>query len=209
MAIVMFIYGLPIVIKFAAFLGNLNSSDKINIADDKTPPAPPIIALLPKAVPEPNLKIEGTAESGSTVVLNLNGQTTDTLVDDQGGFVFSINLVKIENSFFLVAKDKAGNFSAETKKYQIKLDNIDPLLTISKPTDGTEFYGSGEKQLTIEGETEPDTTLTINDNIAIVSENGKFTHNYNLQDGQNTFNIKSVDEAGNTTEKTISVTFLP
>ena len=209
MAFVLFFFGLPAIIKFAAFIASVKNSDKIKITEDKTPPAPPIITTIPKAVKETKFTIEGTAEAGTTIILNLNGTTTDSLVDDSGSFTFTIDLKNAANTFYLIAKDTAGNLSAETNKYQVKLDTTNPLLTITKPEDNSNFYGNAEKQITVEGETEPEVTLAINGNIVVVSENGKFSYNYNLSDGENTFNIKSTDEAGNQTEKNLIITYSP
>src|SRR3990167_9363091 len=182
-------FGLPSVAKFAAFLSDLRGSTQ--------------------PVNKNELEINGTTEEGATVILSLNGKEEEIVADADGKFVFSYPLKAGENLISAKAKDRAGNESQESKVYSVTFDDEKPDLEISSPADGTSFFGEKQRQVTVQGKTEVGVTLTINDRIVKVEEDGSFTFLTTLGEGANSFNLKSTDKAGNQTEKTISVNFSP
>jgi len=93
--------------------------------------------------------------------------------------------------------------------YEVVFDNESPDLEVTSPEEGKEYYGSKERQITIEGLTEDGVSLTINDRIVAVDEDGTFTFLTTLNEGKNNFNIKSTDKAENQTEMDFSVSFTP
>ena len=202
-------YGLPSVARFAAFLSDLRKSSLPVDRNDTTPPAPPRLDRLPEATKEPEIEISGVTEEGATVILTLNGKDEEVVADADGKFRFSYSLRKGENQILAKAKDRAGNESQPTTGITVVFDNEAPKLDISAPADGSQFYGDGQRQLAIKGTTEVGITLTINDRIVKVEEDGTFTFATTLADGENSFNLKSADKAGNQTEKTLKVNFSP
>ena len=202
-------YGLPSVARFAAFLSDLRKSNLPVDRNDTTPPAPPRLDRLPEATKEPEIEISGVTEEGATVILTLNGKDEEVVADADGKFRFSYSLRKGENQILTKAKDRAGNESQPTTGITVVFDNEAPKLDISAPADGSQFYGDGQRQLAIKGTTEVGITLTINDRIVKVEEDGTFTFATTLADGENSFNLKSADKAGNQTEKTLKVNFSP
>ena len=202
-------YGLPSVARFAAFLSDLRKSSLPVDRNDTTPPAPPRLDRLPEATKEPEIEISGVTEEGATVILTLNGKDEEVVADADGKFRFSYSLRKGENQILAKAKDRAGNESQPTAGITVLFDNEAPKLDISAPADGSQFYGDGQRQLAIKGTTEVGITLTINDRIVKVEEDGTFTFATTLADGENSFNLKSADKAGNQTEKTLKVNFSP
>lgn len=202
-------YGLPSVARFAAFLSDLRKSSLPVDRNDTTPPAPPRLDRLPEATKEPEIEISGVTEEGATVILTLNGKDEEVVADADGKFRFSYSLRKGENQISAKAKDRTGNESQPTAGITVLFDNEAPKLDISAPADGSQFYGDGQRQLAIKGTTEVGITLTINDRIVKVEEDGTFTFATTLADGENSFNLKSADKAGNQTEKTLKVNFSP
>jgi len=202
-------YGLPSVARFAAFLSDLRKSSLPVDRNDTTPPAPPRLDRLPEATKEPEIEISGVTEEGATVILTLNGKDEEVVADADGKFRFSYSLRKGENQILAKAKDRAGNESQPTAGTTVVFDNEAPKLDISAPADGSQFYGDGQRQLAIKGTTEVGITLTINDRIVKVEEDGTFTFATTLADGENSFNLKSADKAGNQTEKALKVNFSP
>ena len=205
----LFLFGLPTVAEFAAFLSDLRKTSLPIEKNDATPPSPPRIDTLPDAINKFNLEIKGNAEAGSTVILSFNNKEQEVVVGKDGDFGFSLTLDDGENKLSFLAKDGAGNESQRTQVYSVIFDDKDPKLDISSPADGAEFFGYSERQATIQGTTDPETTLTINERPIKVDDNGSFTYATTLTEGGNTFNIKAVDKAGNTTEKSLSVKFTP
>ena len=202
-------YGLPSVARFAAFLSDLRKSSLPVDRNDTTPPAPPRLDRLPEATKEPEIEISGVTEEGATVILTLNGKDEEVVADADGKFRFSYSLRKGENQILAKAKDRTGNESQPTAGITVLFDNEAPKLDISAPADGSQFYGDGQRQLAIKGTTEVGITLTINDRIVKVEEDGTFTFATTLADGENSFNLKSADKAGNQTEKALKVNFSP
>jgi len=153
------------------------------------------------------VNLSGSDEAGTTVKLTFNGKDMENVTDKSGKFTFSANLNDGENTFSAVAIDQAGNQSQKTQDYKITFDNKKPDLTISYPSDGSQFFGSNQRQVTIQGNTESNCQVTINDRIIAVDDTGKFQYTGSLNDGENKFNVKSTDQAGNTTEKNLTFTF--
>lgn len=207
--VILFFYGIPILGKFAGFVSDLGKSGKAISINDKTPPAPPRFDFLNNFTNQENLNITGNTEAGATVNLTFNGASEDTLADKDGRFQFSVKLLNGENTYSAMATDAAGNVSQKTQTYALTFDNKPPELTIASPNDGSQFFGSNQRQVTINGNTDTGSQITINDRFVTVDDTGKFQYTTTLNDGENKFKVKSTDQAGNTTEKEITLTFTP
>ena len=202
-------FGIPTVAKFASFLADLRKTSSPVEINDTTPPAPPRINPLPEATNKEVLDLSGTTENGATVILVVDGAKQEILADKDGVFTFKVNLKKGENTILAFAKDRAGNESQKSLLQTVIFDNEKPSLDISSPKDGQEFFGTRERQISIQGTTKAGSSLTINDRLVKVEDNGAFTFVTSLNEGGNSFNLKTTDKAGNTAEKTISVRFSP
>lgn len=202
-------FGLPAIAKFAAFLTDLRKSSLPVDKNDTTPPAPPRLASLPEATNKAEIELSGITEEGAIVTLFINGKEEEIVANSEGNFAFSFTLEKGENEVYAKAKDAAGNESQPSSVQLVIFDNEAPPLTISSPLDGAQFFGESQRQLSIRGTTEAGVTLTVNDRIVKVEDDGSFVFVSSLGEGTNSFNFKSTDKAGNQTEKTISVNFSP
>ncbi len=208
--IVIFIFlGLPAVAKFAGFLTDLRKSTVPVDINDTTPPAPPILSNPPEYTKKKTVEITGKTEAGATVTLFLNNSEEEILADNDGEFSYRFSLQKGENTASVKAKDNAGNESQESKVYKIVFDDQPPKLEIISPEDNREFYGSKERQISIEGTTEEGASLTVNERIVAVDSDGSFTFLTTLEEGDNNFTIKAEDQAGNSAEATLAVRFSP
>lgn len=201
--------GVPLLARLTGIATSLEGNQSIIGSEDKTPPAPPRISTLPSWTNEKDLVVEGNTEAGATVKVSINNESQETTADALGNFSVRIELVKGENTLYANATDNSNNESQNSQKHTVNYDNEPPKVEISKPTDGQTFAGSKEKQINIEGMTEAQAQVTINDRFLIVSGEGKFNYPTNLGDGENTFNVKSTDRAGNMTEVSLRVTYLP
>jgi hypothetical protein len=201
--------GIPLFGRLASFVSDLKNGGKAASKTDITPPAPPSFSYFSKFTNQENLAISGNTESGATVKLTFNGKDSDALANKDGAFTFDLILIDGLNTFTAVAIDESGNISQKTQGYQVSYDNKPPELSVSSPTDGASFFGSNQRQVTIQGETEPASQVVINDRIISVEDNGSFQYTTTLNEGSNQFIVKSNDQAGNLTEKTISLNFAP
>lgn len=209
-SILAFIFlGLPVLAKFAGFLTDLRKSGLPIEINDTTPPAPPRLENLPEYTNEFSVEIKGTTEAGATLTLFLNRDDEELVADKDGDFNFTFELNKGENTVSVKARDAAGNESQETDVYKIIFDNEPPELEITSPEDGKEYYGSKERQVSINGKTEEGASVTINDRIVAVDVNGNFTFVTTLSEGENGFTVKTEDRAGNSNETSLTLRFTP
>lgn len=207
--VVLFFYGIPTIAKFASFLGELKNSSEVPDKEDLTPPAPPRLEPLPSAVKDKSLELRGDSEPGATIIIFLNGKESEVIVNSEGQFNFTLELVRGENFILAQAKDQTGNESSKGSTQTVILDNEAPSLEITKPQDGSSFFGSKQRQVVVAGKSGEKTQVFVNDRWVVVEADGSFSFATTLSEGQNTFNIKAQDEAGNLTEKALTVTFTP
>jgi hypothetical protein len=207
--ILIFTVGIPVMAKFAGFIGDLRKSSTPVDINDKTPPPPPAVENLPEYTNQQKLGISGSSESGAAVKLFYNTSEEEVVAGEDGKFTFSIILSKGANDISLSSCDTSGNESAKTTSYTIVFDNEPPDLSIDSPSDGASFFGTKQRQITVLGTTETAASITINDRPIKVADDGSFSYTTTLGDGNNDFNIKAFDKAGNTTENKISVNYSP
>jgi hypothetical protein len=209
-AVVVFLVfvGIPTIGKVATFVSGLKNGNKTTVSTDKTPPAPPNFNAFPDFTNQSTASISGTAEPGATIKLTFNGTELDSPADKDGNFSFnSLNLQSGTNTFSAVAVDAAGNVSQPSGDQTITYNNKPPSLTVASPTDGSNFFGTSQMQVTIQGTTDSGAGITINDRIVSVDDTGAFQYSTTLSNGQNKFAVIATDQAGNTTEKDITLNF--
>jgi hypothetical protein len=207
--LLLFFFGIPLLAKFAGFIGDIRKSSTPIDKDDKTPPPPPRVSTLPEYTKESNITVKGSTEAGASVKLFFNSTEEEVVAGEDGSFEFGIRLSDGENEFTLSSKDTSGNESQQSPSYKIIFDDETPDLEISSPADGSSYFGSKQRQVTISGTTEPEISLSINDRPITVDDEGKFVYTTTLNDGGNTFWLKATDKADNSTEKQLNVTFSP
>ncbi len=205
----LFTVGLNVLTKFVGLISDLKKTSTPIEKTDTTPPPPPRIDTLPEATNNSKITVTGSSEPGSSVELFVNGKKNESLAGNDGVFSFDIYLDSGSNNIYAVAKDSAGNESGKTLTYEVAYSKNPPKIDLTGPSDGAKFYGTKQQQITISGKTSAKASLTINDRIVAVQDDGSFTSSVNLNEGDNTFKIKVVDNAGNTAEKSISVNWSP
>ncbi len=206
--VILVVVGIPTVGKVASFVSGLRGGNTPIALNDKTPPAPPTFGVFPDFTNQATINVSGTAEAGANVKLTFNGKEQDILVDKDGNFTFpNLALKSGDNTFFAFAIDPAGNISQKSVEKKVVYDNKPPILSIDSPADGSRFIGSGQRQVTIQGTTDSGAGITINDRIVSVDDAGKFQYTLTLNSGDNKFMVKSVDQAGNLTEKEFTLNF--
>lgn len=207
--VILFFVGIPLLARFAAFVSDFKKAGAPITQKDTTPPPPPKFDSLPDFTNQKNIKISGYSESGSTVKITFNGTETDIVAGNDGSFSSDFALLNGENTYSAVATDTSGNTGQATKEYKITYDNKAPDLSISSPSDGAQFFGNRERQQTISGNTEANASVTVNDRVLTVDSNGDFEYTTTLNEGENKFTIKASDEAGNSSEKELTLNFTP
>lgn len=175
-------------------------------SDNDSVVPPPQINTLPEVTNQKTITAEGTAPSGETVRLTLNGSKQDIVSTAQGVWTIPFELHEGENTIKAQVVDSRGNTSQEVSSV-ISLDTVVPTLTIATPEEGASKSGKKEQSLLIEGITDQDAAVKVNDRIAIVNGQGGFSVQMSLTNGENEFTIIATDRAGNTTQEVRHITF--
>jgi len=208
--VLVIVYGIPAIIKMAVFFGNINSSSTPIESKNKIPPSPPIFKSTFDATNSAKLSLSGFAKAGSTIKISLTGQPAGEVVADKdGNFSFNdLTLTLGNNEITAVAVDADGNQSAESDKLTIWYNNQPPKLDITQPTDGA-IITNESGIVEIVGQTDAEASVSINEHLVVVDNNGNFKSTFNLVSGNNLLNIVATDKAGNQTVKTINLTYSP
>ncbi len=208
LAVIFLIFlGLPTLVRFAGFVGDVAKSDKPVEINDNTPPAPPQFNDLPEFTKEEKLEITGRSENGATISIRANNETSEVVANSDGDFNFVFNLNDGQNTIDAKAKDLSGNESTQTQTYTIVFDNKEPELEVTSPADGSSYFGSGQRQLSIKGTVNEVVDLTINGRVAAVKEDNTFSFATTLSEGENKFEVKAIDMSGNETSTSFTVNF--
>ncbi len=205
--VVLVFLGIPLLVKFAGFIGDLGKSSKPVEINDITPPAPPQFDQIPEYTNNERIEISGKSESGATITITANDNDSEIIANNDGVFHFSFNLIKGENSISAYAKDGNSNKSTQTQNYKVVYDNEEPKIEITSPNDGASLYGNSQRQLTIKGSVDENVNLTINGRIVVLKDDYTFSYLTTLNEGENKFDIVAMDPAGNETLSALTINF--
>jgi osmotically-inducible protein OsmY len=194
----------------AGLMSGLNKQTGDKVTNEKSTLEAPFINSIPDATDSAVIKVSGSSTySDAEVELYVNGELYDTvpLSSDQK-FVFdTVELTEGNNT--INARVKKGNsYSDETRSYTVTYSKGEPLLEVSSPSDGQEFK-VGDQTILVQGKTNPENTVTVNSFRAIVDDDGTFTYNLGLKDGDNDIKIQAIRPGGSKTEKDLRVKYSP
>jgi hypothetical protein len=210
--------GLTVLIIILAVLFGITAFSKIiNIFNKKSTQteiqsstlSTPNLETLPQYTKDESIVIKGTTSPNSTVKVFFNNSSDEASSNDNGSFAINVSLTKGANTIYAKTIDNKGNESASSNSYTVNFSNQVPNLTVNSPQNNQNFYGDTQKALNVQGSTDINNQVTVNDHIAIVDPAGKFNYSINLQDGDNNLKIISTDQAGNKKEIDLKVTFNP
>jgi subtilisin family serine protease len=159
---------------------------------------PDVLLLLqpfPAITNVPQLTLEGIVEPGARLTVN----DQEVVTDEDGAFSITIELVEGVNTIVIAAVDYLGNRKEVVR--EVVLDTVPPELTVISPQPG---HVTRDENFTIVGTTEPNATVLI-DGQVVETEDGLFAHNVSLQEGENSFLLEAVDEAGNVRSMTLTI----
>ncbi|HLL60176.1 MAG TPA: hypothetical protein VK338_00505 [Candidatus Nitrosocosmicus sp.] len=165
---------------------------------------PPTIDDIPEATNSATIKIKGTSSSKGNLTLYVNNKKKEGIRVRNEEYETTVNLQKGENEIYVVLENPKIKLKKESEKYKVLFKNEKPKLEISSPKDGDKV---NKNEITIQGQTDKDVTITINDAPVVVDAQQNFAYNLRLTEGENTFTISAVDYAGNTETKELKVTY--
>jgi len=216
------VLGLTFVVIFALYYVGINglihigefwsifTGKKDEALGDTVAPSPPTLAPLEPYTNSKRVSVGGFAEPGTEVELFINEETVGKVITEAGGtFTFSKVVLSKEgkNTLTATATDKTGNQSRKSAELIVTLDTRPPKLEISKPEGGQVFSGEN-KQIKVEGTSEPGVKVTVNDIQAQVRGDGSFSATIIASEpGQITITVVAVDKAGNEEKIELTVTY--
>jgi len=149
--------------------------------------------------------ITGNAADYAKIDIYLNNVKVKTLNDDLENFSAKIGTLKSgENKLRAIASDRSGKHVDESETFKVMYMNDPPRLEISSHKDGDTVHKS---DLRFEGKTDSGVTLKVNKRPIVVDFQGNFKSSFTLKDGENTLEFEALDEAGNSTKKTLKIRY--
>lgn len=204
-AFFLFSFGVGVLSGFADVLNKIFSNESEN-TDSKAPAQVPILDDLPDATNSAKLKVSGFAFGAKKVIFFVNGEKSGETEVSADKFSFEdLNLKEGGNEINAKSLDSSQNESDFSKSYKVVLDRNAPELTIENPSDGQTF--SGTNRISVKGKTEKDAQVYAGGFLANVNPEGNFEVFVPLIDGDNEFEVKAIDFAGNINSKKIRVRF--
>lgn len=199
--------GLPLLARLAVGLSLIRKDTNTVNESTNFSVFAPIIEPLPNATNSAMLQVSGISDKDRQINLSVNNEKTgETVTDDEGKFKFrGISLKDGANTISVTAKYK--DQESLPASFSIVFKKDPPRLEINSPSDGQTITGNAD--IYIEGVTDPDTRLSLNERLAIVDRNGNFRYQVKLNEGENSFKFKAEDEAGNSKESELKVRYSP
>lgn len=204
-----YFWGVAIISNIDSFWGTfsfLRKPSSENTQRQLRPPAPPRLTSIPVATRSAALNVGGYADEGLTIKLFANDVEIQSLVSDkEGGFSFEeAPLTEGQNRFYVKAYDAYGQESKPSRTVTVTYKEKPPTLAILRPFP-QETFTQKESEITIEGKTDRDVSVKINELQMVVDDQGNFRTLYSLQEGVNKLHFEAQDLAGNKTAKDLTV----
>jgi len=193
------IFGVKLLIGFSLFADKLRGNQPTpSVTQSLT--LPPELDPIYEATYSATISVTGRATPEFTVYLSVNDvEPLKMVVDKDGNFTFDkVLLHEGENTISAKQTDTKNLTSADSAPVKITLKKTKPKIVIDKPEEG--FTLTGEKNiLTTTGKTDEGNSLTVNDRMTVVRNDGSFSYDLPLSEGETTLKFVSTDTAGNTT----------
>lgn len=188
--------------------GFLKPSQKEKPVSEDVSLAPPVLNIPYEATNTAQIDIKGYASANSKVRIYLDDdQKSEVSVSDDGSFeAKDIDLSLGTNNIYGKTIDDKEKTSLPSKTIRLIFDNEKPPLVVSEPNDGQTVK---DKKIKISGKTDSGAQVFINITQVIVSSDGSFSSDFELNDRDNEITIKAVDKASNFNEVTRKITYQP
>ncbi|PIZ44296.1 hypothetical protein CO180_04460 [candidate division WWE3 bacterium CG_4_9_14_3_um_filter_41_6] len=203
---VLYLYGIDIVVGLSDFWrGAFPNSNIVTIdnTEQTVPVAAPRIDPVSLFTKDATVDVKGWAQPGVEVEIYLNDSLVSTvLVDKNGRFEYTgMSLSEGGNTLYSFSiKDEVKSGSSDT--YTITRDSIAPILTVH----ASDVISEPTPHITIAGSVDEKSTITVNEQRAILHADNTFSFDLSLSPGVTQIAIKAIDLAGNEKVETLSAT---
>lgn len=205
-------FGLPLLIGSLSYFNKFKTQEKPSSIVEDIAIAPPVLNIPFEATNSATITITGYASPDSKVQIYID----DSLVAAQqtqtdGSFkAENIQLVLGNNNIHATVEitDTNGNTkqSMPSKNIRLTYNNEKPLLEVTEPADGQQIIG--DKKVRVSGKTDINNSISLNEKTVIVNNEGNFSTEISLNDGENIITITATNPVGNKTqaERRVNVT---
>lgn len=201
------VFGLKLAVGFFGFLDQMHGKEQDTQTNTTQVNFPPYLDPLPMATSSGQLTITGKGTADAELVIYADDTDIKrTVIDKDGTFSVShITLPEGTHNIKALIRNSQGKDSTFSNTVQIIIKKKPPKLDITSPNDNSTIEGDSNL-VVIEGKTDDDTDVRINDRFVVIRPDNTFSYQYPLQEGDNALTIKATDRAGNSTEvkRTIS-----
>ena len=204
-----FSWGLPSLIGGLSIFNRLKPVEKGQTVESFSV-APPVLNIPFEATNSASIKISGYSLPNSKVEIYFDDElkTTANTKDDGSFLTDRIDLALGTNNIYGKTISSDNNKSLSSKTIKLIYSNEKPKLDVSEPADGQEIKG-GDKKIKVSGITDSLNTITINGQTVIVSSDGGFSSEVQLNEGDNAITIISSNPTGSTTKIQRGVKYTP
>lgn len=200
-------FGVRLLIGFSLFVDWIRGASPEQ-RQQSTVLLPPVLDPVPEATFSARIKVTGSAQPDTTLIVYLNEKEFKKMtVPKEGTFELEdVALAEGENVMSAKVTDSGDKMSELSNVLRITRKSEGPLMEVTSPEDGREVVGD-DSRLTIEGKTEEDVSVTVNGRFVVVGSDGSFRYTMNLSEGETTLNIVATDVAGNKSQIERRVTY--
>lgn len=207
LVIFLFVFGLKILVGFSLMVDRVRGNTPQQTSQNQELILPPTLDTLPEATNSASLTITGTSDPGVKIVLYIDEEEAAILpVADDGTFTYSKKLAEGDHTVSAKAKNDKDGVSDLSNVLTISIKRKKPELTVTSPTDGARIMGDNNI-IAIKGKTASENTVTVNDRLAVVGNDGSFVYTHTLSEGDTTLYIVVTDPAGNQATEDRRVTY--
>ncbi|MCX6794218.1 MAG: hypothetical protein NTY06_03900 [Candidatus Gottesmanbacteria bacterium] len=202
------LFGVKALIGFSLLVEKLRGSTPTTAQQSQTLILPPTIDQPPVATNSATISVTGKGQTGLTLILYVNNSEYSQFpLKQDGTFVKSaIPLTSGSNTISAKLTDAKGNLSDLSNIVSVTYGNTPPKLVISDPIDNATVNGD-PNTVTINGMTDDNVTVTVNDRMVVIKTDNSFSYSYPLNEGDNILNVVATDAAGNQTTIQRKVTY--
>lgn len=204
-------FGVPLLIQTTSVISGANNETETSVKSKSAEyVAPPQLDPVTEATNSGEIIVSGISQENLTIKLFVNGRLTDELSSKKdGSFKFTeVPLKPGENTIRAKAQKDKDSESDFSEIYTVTYLNNAPDLSVEEPANDRQ-YEKENNTAEVKGKTDPNVKVTVNDLWAIVNDEGQFSYNVPLREGDNTIKIVATDPAGNKTETERKVKYSP
>ncbi len=204
-----FAYGIRFVLNASVYIANLTAPKNQQVsqlAKNQNQYGTLSIDSIPTATNSAQFYISGSVVNFNILDFYINGsQAKEINLNDYNTFNEKIgDLQEGQNEIYVDAKISDSNVEKKSDVYTVIYKGMQPNLTISSPDDKSK---TNNQTVTVKGTTDKETFIKVNNLPVVVDAQGTFQTDVKLNDGDNQITVVAQDIAGNTTTKSITVTY--